>query len=49
VNYPNSTPEFRIFIKKDGTQTFQVRYVNISVGYIGKWQDIQIVVENETD
>jgi hypothetical protein len=40
--YPGSTPEFRILVKQDGTQEFQIRYVNIAQGYVGKWQAIQI-------
>lgn len=45
--YPNSTPEFRIVIKQDGKQEFQVRYINIAQGYTSKWQSIQVVYENE--
>jgi len=45
--YPNSTPEFRIFVKQDGTQEIQVRYINITQGYTSKWQPIQVVYENE--
>ena len=45
--YPNSTPEFRILVKQDGTQEIQVRYVCITQGYTGKWQAIQVVYENE--
>lgn len=45
--YPNSTPEFRIVIKQDGTQEFQVRYICITQGYTSKWQSIQVVYENE--
>lgn len=44
--YPNSTPEFRIFIKKDGTKEFQVRYINITQGYAGKWQSILVEYED---
>ena len=29
--YPNSTPEFRIFQKADGTMEMQVRYLNASM------------------
>jgi hypothetical protein len=43
--YPNSTPEFRILVKPDGAQVLQVRYINSSVGYTGKWQDIPKVTE----
>ena len=45
--YPNSTPEFRIFVKKDGTSVFQVRYINSVVGYTSKWQDVPFVKEQE--
>jgi len=44
--YPNSTPEFRILVKADGTQEFQVRYVYITQGYTGKWQPIKVEYEN---
>lgn len=45
--YPNSTPEFRILVKQDGTQELQVRYINITQGYTGKWQAIQIHYESK--
>lgn len=45
--YPGSTPEFRILVKQDGTQELQVRYVNITQGYTGKWQ--AVTVEHETN
>jgi hypothetical protein len=44
--YPNSTPEFRILVKQDGTQELQVRYVCIAQGYAGKWQPIKVEYEN---
>ena len=44
--YPNSTPEFRLFEKSNGTQVLQIRYVNIAQGYIGTWQDVPVVKEN---
>jgi len=47
VIYPNSTPEFRVLVKQDGTQEFQVRYVCEAQGYTSKWEPIQIVYENE--
>lgn len=47
--YPNSTPEFRVLVKQDGTQELQLRYVNITQGYCGKWQSIQVVYEEETE
>ena len=45
--YPGSSPEFRILIKVDGTRVFQVRYVSHVVGYVGKWQEISVVKEEE--
>jgi hypothetical protein len=47
--YPGSIPEFRIFIKQDGTQEFQIRYVNITQGYTGKWQAVPVVKEEVTE
>jgi hypothetical protein len=44
--YPNSTPEFRIFVKFDGTQELQVRYINITQSYTSKWQPIKVEYEN---
>jgi hypothetical protein len=46
--YPNSTPEFRMFQKADGTMTMQVRYINSAMGYIGKWMDMKTEKENGT-
>jgi hypothetical protein len=46
--YPGSTPEFRVLVKADGSQVLQVRYVNMTQGYTGKWQDIPVVKENDT-
>lgn len=43
--YPGSTPEFRILVKQDGTQELQVRYVNITQGYTGKWEPIKVEYE----
>jgi len=45
VIYPNSTPEFRVLVKEDGTQELQLRYISITHGYTGKWQTIPIVKE----
>jgi hypothetical protein len=45
--YPGSVPEFRMFIKNNGAQILQVRYINTAVGYTGNWQDIPIVKEND--
>lgn len=46
--YPNSTPEFRILIKQNGIQEFQVRYHNTSQGYLSKWQPIKIEHESNS-
>jgi hypothetical protein len=46
--YPNSTPEFRMFQKTDGTMEMQVRYINTPMGYTGKWLPIQTEKENGT-
>jgi hypothetical protein len=46
--YPGSVPEFRVFIRTNGTQVLQVRYINTVQRYTGKWQDIPTVVEAET-
>jgi hypothetical protein len=45
VIYPNSTPEFRVLIKKDETKELQVRYINTALGYTGKWQAIKVEYE----
>jgi hypothetical protein len=47
--YPNSTPEFRILIKEDGKQEFQIRYINIAQGYAGNWQAIKVEYECSKD
>lgn len=44
--YPNSSPEFRILVKQNGTQELQVRYINITQGYKSKWQPIPLEYEN---
>jgi len=46
--YPNSTPEFRMFKKEDGTQVMQVRYINKPMGYIGKWMDVNTEEQNDS-
>jgi hypothetical protein len=43
--YPNSTPEFRMFQKKDGIMEMQVRYINKPMGYVGKWMPVNTVSE----
>ena len=46
--YPNSTPEFRIFKKEDGTTVMQLRYLNKAMGYVGKWMDVNTEEENDS-
>jgi hypothetical protein len=45
--YPNSSPEFRMLQKEDGTMVMQVRYINVSMGYVGKWMDVKTEKEND--
>ena len=45
--YPNSTPEFRMVHKADGTMAMQVRYINAPMGYTGKWMDVKTEIEND--
>jgi len=45
--YPGSSPEFRILLKPDGTQVFQVRYVCDAQKYKSPWQDVPIVEETK--
>jgi len=47
--YPGATPEFRILVKQDGAQEFQVRYINAAQYYVGKWQAVPIVKEVSID
>lgn len=47
--YPGSTPEFRVLEKLDGTQVFQVRYVNETQKYVSRWEEIPIVKEEILD
>jgi hypothetical protein len=47
--YPGSSSQFRILEREDGTQVLQVRQINITNGYVGKWQDIPVVREEVTD
>lgn len=44
--YPNSTPEFRMYQKIDGTMEMQVRYLNKAMGYVGKWMPVKTEQEN---
>ena len=46
--YPNSSPEFRMFQKADGTMEMQVRYLNRPMNYVGKWMPVQTEKENDT-
>ena len=43
--YPNSTPEFRIFVTLNNVQELQVRYINESQGYTSKWMPVNTVQE----
>jgi len=47
--YPNSTAEFRMFQKADGTMEMQVRYINTQMNYIGKWMPVKMEQENGTN
>jgi len=47
--YPQSVPEFRHLQKADGTMEMQVRYINSSMGYTGKWMPINTVQENNKE
>jgi len=46
--YPNSSPEFRMVHKPDGTMVMQVRYINKPFGYTGKWMDVKTEKDNDT-
>ena len=45
--YPNSTPEFRMFQKENGTIEMQVRYINKPMGYTGMWMSVQTKKEKK--
>ena len=45
--YPNSSPEFRMIEKENGTMIMQVRYICLQVGYTGKWMDVKMEKEND--
>jgi hypothetical protein len=47
--YPNSSPEFRMFQKADGTMEMQVRYLNSPMNYTGKWMSVQTEKENDNN
>jgi hypothetical protein len=44
--YPNSTPEFKMVEKEDGTMQMMVRYINSTVGYVGKWMLVKTEKQN---
>jgi len=44
--YPNSSPEFKMVQKEDGTMQMMVRYINSTVGYVGKWMPVKLDKEN---
>jgi hypothetical protein len=46
--YPNSSPEFRMAQKENGSVVMQVRYVCAPMGYTGKWMDVKTEKENDT-
>lgn len=46
--YPNSTPEFRMVEKADGTMVMQLRYINSSMGYTSKWMNVKTEKEHDT-
>ena len=46
--YPNSSPEFRMFKKTDGTMEMQIRYINQPMNYLSKWMPVQMEKENDT-
>jgi hypothetical protein len=39
--YPNSSPEFKMVQKSDGTMEMQVRYLNKSMNYVGQWMPVK--------
>ena len=45
--YPGSSPEFRILVKENNEQELQVRYVNLTQKYTGKWTVVPKVIEHE--
>ena len=44
--YPNSTPDFKMVQKPDGTMEMQVRYINSMQGYTGKWMPVKTENDN---
>jgi hypothetical protein len=47
--YPQSVPEFRHLQKANGTIEMQVRYINLPMGYVGKWMPVNTVQEEVQD
>lgn len=47
--YPNSSPEFRMLQKQNGTIEMQVRYINVGVGYTGKWMPVKMEKEHNAE
>jgi hypothetical protein len=45
--YPGSIPEFRVLVKAGGVQVLQVRYVNSTMGYMGKWQNVPVEIKDD--
>lgn len=45
--YPNSTPEFRMFQKENGSIEMQVRYINKTMNYTGLWMPVKTEQEND--
>jgi hypothetical protein len=45
--YPNSTPEFRLLQKANGESKLQVRYHCPAQGFLSKWVDVPIVIDND--
>lgn len=45
--YPNSLPEFRMLQNAKGESRLQVRYHCPAQGYLSKWLDIPVVIEND--
>jgi hypothetical protein len=45
--YPNSSPEFRMFQKENGTVEMQVRYINKPMNYTGLWMPVKTEKEND--
>lgn len=47
--YPNSTPEFRMFQKENGTMEMQVRYINDVMNYTGLWMPVKTEKEEKNN